>query len=210
MPDRPPKVGHKTPPLILASGSPRRRALLESLGLPFAAFTPNADETLPRGSDPALAVQTIAGRKVDAYLAAPQADRGAFVLGVDTEVYIEGALQGKPANAIDAQAMLRRLAGLSHIVYSGLVLRAPDETRHRHTEATRVDFVPLTDEQITSYAQTGEPLDKAGGYGVQGQGAALIRHVEGDYTNVVGLPLRPMLRLLTRANYPLPPHLRVS
>ncbi|MBI2078882.1 MAG: septum formation protein Maf [Euryarchaeota archaeon] len=198
------------PRLVLASASPRRRALLEALGIPFASVAANADEALPRGRDPAAAVQVIAERKVDAYLATPKADRQAFVLGVDTEVYIGGALQGKPANAKDAEAMLRRLAGLSHIVYSGLVLRAPNDERHRHTEATRVDFVPLSDAEIRSYAQTGEPLDKAGGYGVQGQGAAFIRHVEGDYTNVVGLPVRPMLRLLTQAGFPLPPHLRVS
>lgn len=196
--------------LVLASASPRRRALLERLGLAFTAVATEADETLPRGVAPHLAVQQVAERKLDAYLARKDADPKAFVLAVDTEVYIDGAIQGKPANNADAEAMLRRLAGKSHVVYSGIVVRSPTNQRLRHTEVSRVDFVPLTDEQIQSYVRTGEPLDKAGGYGLQGQGAAFIKDVVGDYTNVVGLPLRATLRLLTKAGYPLPPHLRVS
>lgn len=165
---------------------------------------------MPKGVTPALAVQKIAERKVDAYLARKDADRAAYVLAVDTEVYIDGTIQGKPRDDQDAAAMIRRLSGRSHVVYSGLVLRRPDDARLRHTEASRVDFAPLSDEQIRSYVATAEPLDKAGGYGVQGQGAAFITNVEGDYTNVVGLPIRAMLRLLTQAGYPLPAHLRVS
>jgi septum formation protein len=200
----------KTAGLILASASPRRRALLERLGLPFHAVATDADETMPKAVAPPLAVQQIAERKVDAYLARAGSEKAAFVLAVDTEVYIDGAFQGKPSSHADAQLMLRRLAGRSHVVYSGVVVRSPDDRRLRHTEASRVDLTPLTDEQIRSYVQTGEPLDKAGGYGVQGQGAAFIQNVEGDYTNVVGLPLRATLRLLTQAGYPLPAHLRVS
>ncbi|HLE47001.1 MAG TPA: Maf family protein, partial [Candidatus Thermoplasmatota archaeon] len=138
------------------------------------------------------------------------AKRTAYVIGVDTEVYIDGALQGKPANADDAAKMLRRLSGRSHIVYTGLVVRNPSDQRLHHTESTRVHFASLSDEQVRSYAATGEPLDKAGGYGIQGQGAVLVEHIEGDHSNVVGLPLRPALRLLTRAGFPLPPHLRVT
>jgi septum formation protein len=196
--------------LILASGSPRRKLLLERLGLPFDAVATGADEAPPKGKPPRVAVQEIAERKLDAYLTRPDARRDTFVLVVDTEVYIDGALQGKPADAKAATEMLRRLSGKSHIVYSGIVVREPHDRRHRHVEASTVTFAALSDDQIRSYVGTKEPLDKAGGYGVQGQGAAFIERVEGDYTNVIGLPIRPTLRLLTRAGFPLPPHLRVS
>lgn len=195
------------PRLVLASASPRRRALLSQLGLRFEAAATNADETAPHDKSPEKAVLAIAERKLDAYL--QTSTPGSFVLAVDTEVVIGARLFGKPSDAPAAKRMLSELAGRMHRVLSGLVLETPSGTRFSVYEESRVTLAKLTSSQIDSYVATGEPFDKAGGYAVQGQGAAFIEKVEGDYTNVVGLPLRATLRLLSEAGFPLPPHLRI-
>jgi septum formation protein len=196
-------------PLILASASPRRRALMSQLGIEFEAVGTNADETVPASQRPEEAVVTIAQRKLDAYLAQAAGAADRFVLAVDTEVVIGAHLYGKPGDAPAARRMLSDLAGRTHRVLSGLVLAAPGGKRSRATQESRVTLAKLSAAQIDSYVATGEPFDKAGGYAVQGQGAAFIENVDGDYSNVVGLPLRTTLRLLADAGYPLPPHLRI-
>jgi len=193
--------------LVLASASPRRRALLSQLGLTFDVGATNVDETAPPGKRPENAVLAIAERKLDAYLRTSPS--GSFVLAVDTDVVIEARLFGKPSDAPAAKRMLAELAGRTHRVLSGLVLATPTGERFSVYEESRVTLSKLTATQIDSYVATGEPFDKAGGYAVQGQGAAFIEKVEGDYTNVVGLPLRSTLRLLSKGSFPLPPHLRI-
>jgi septum formation protein len=171
------------PPILLASVSPQRRAILEQLGIPFDVVAPEFEED---GSDP---VELAAGkaRSVDG------GDRP--VLGVDTEVVVEGEALGKPADAGAAEAMLERLAGRTHEVVSGLCLRTPAwEELHRDT--TLVTFRALTARDLAHYVASGEWEGRAGGYAIQGQGASLVERVEGDYLNVVGLPAALLVGLL--------------
>lgn len=193
--------------LVLASASPRRRALLSQLGLSFDVSATNVDETVPAGNSPEAAVLAIAARKLNAHLRTAKA--GSFVLAVDTDVVIDAHLFGKPSDGPAAKRMLTELAGRTHRVLTGLVLETPSGTRFSVYEESRVTLSKLSASQVDSYVATGEPFDKAGGYAVQGQGAAFIEKVEGDYTNVVGLPLRATLRLLAQGGFPLPPHLRI-
>ncbi|MEM1041947.1 MAG: Maf family protein [Bacteroidota bacterium] len=180
-------------PLVLASQSPRRRQLLERLGLPFVVHPSDADETIPPGTAPADAVGLLAERKARAV--APH-HAGALVLGADTLVVVDGDVLEKPADEAEAMAMLGRLSGRSHTVYTGLALvRAERAVAVR--EATEVTFADLSPEEIAAYVQTGSPLDKAGGYGIQDDlGALFVAGVRGDYYNVVGLPLHRLYRTL--------------
>ena len=195
------------PRLVLASASPRRRALLAQLGLAFDVAPTNADETVHTGLKPEEAVLAIAEQKLHAHLAAH--GTGPFVLAVDTEVVMGARLFGKPSDPPAAKRMLVELAGRTHRVLTALVLATPSGGHFTALEESRVTLSKLTAAQIDSYVATGEPFDKAGGYAVQGQGAAFIERVEGDYTNVVGLPLRATLRLLGEGGFPLPAHLRI-
>ena len=171
------------PPIILASVSPQRRAILEQLGLPFEVVAPRYEE---RGHDP---VENAAGkaRSVDG------GDRP--VLGVDTEVVLEGEALGKPGTAGEAEAMLERLAGRTHEVVSGLCLRT-SAWEELHSETTRVTFRPLTARDLARYLASGEWENRAGGYAIQGVGGSLVERIEGDYLNVVGLPAALLVRLL--------------
>jgi len=173
------------PPLILASKSPQRRAILEQLGLPFEVVAPSYEE---RGHDP---VDLAAGkaRSVDG------GDRP--VLGVDTEVVIDGEALGKPADAGEAEAMLEQLAGGTHEVVSGLCLRT-SAWEELHSETTRVTFRPLTARDLAHYVARGEWENRAGGYAIQGLGASLVERIEGNYLNVVGLPAALLIRLLAQ------------
>ena len=168
---------------MLASVSPQRRAILEQLGLPFVVVSPDYEE---HGSDP---VEHAAGkaRSVDG------GDRP--VLGVDTEVIVDGEALGKPANASEAEAMLERLSGRTHEVVSGLCLRTP-AWEELHSEKTRVTFRPLTARDLAHYVGSDEWRNRAGGYAIQGLGGSLVERVEGDYLNVVGLPAALLVRLL--------------
>jgi septum formation protein len=171
------------PPLILASTSPQRRAILAQLGIPFGLATPAYEEL---GDDP---VEHAAGkaRSVEA------GDRP--VLGVDTAVVCAGRVYGKPANASDAEAMLEELAGRTHEVVSGLCLRT-HSWEETHREVTLVTFRSLTPRDLASYVASGEWEGRAGAYAIQGLGASLVERIEGDYLNVVGLPGALLVRLL--------------
>jgi len=182
------------PPLLLASTSPQRRAILEQLHLPFEVVAPRYEEGKAAGADPVQLVLAHARGKTRS-VAAAAGDRP--VLGVDTAVVLHGAVYGKPAGATEAETMLERLAGETHEVVSGLCLltRGWEELHH---EATRVTFRPLTPRDLGIYLSAGEWEGRAGAYAVQGLGAALVERIEGDYLNVVGLPGALLVRLLAR------------
>lgn len=177
--------------LILASGSPRRRDILTALGLAFEVRPPDVDETLRPGEGAAAAARRLAERKATAV----EADPDALVLAADTIVVLDGELLGKPTGPNDAIAMLGRLAGRSHEVITGLALRLGAETRSV-VARTNVIFRSLDHSEIAAYVATGEPLDKAGAYGIQGFGSALVERIEGDFFNVMGLPVPALLALL--------------
>jgi septum formation protein len=185
--------------LILASASPRRRELLSQLGLNFTVSAADIDETPHPGEAPEAYVLRLAREKAGAV--APR-HPGAWVLAADTTVVLGPELLGKPRDAEEAKAMLGRLSGRTHEVHTGVALAG------RHTEGlvvrTRVTFRALTPGEIAWYAGTGEPLDKAGAYAVQGKGGFLVAAVDGSPTNVIGLPLGETLALLERAGVPLP------
>lgn len=181
--------------LILASQSPRRRKLLEQLGLPFRVQVSPVDEIFPDGEAPAQAVQRLALDKA-APIAAQHPD--ALTLAADTVVVLDHDVLEKPADADEARRMLRRLSGVTHTVYTGLTLVHPASGRRRAaSEATAVTFGQLSDAEIAAYVATGSPMDKAGAYGIQDDfGAVFVARIEGDYYNVVGLPLHRLYRLL--------------
>ena len=179
------------PPLVLASRSPQRRAILEQLGIPFEVVVPQYDEE-PSGVDPVEEVERRARGKAQSV--GPAAG-DLPVLGVDTEVVLEGRVYGKPADATEAEAMLEDLSGRTHEVVSGLCLRTPAWEDVRH-EVTRVSFRALTPRELGLYVASGEWRDRAGGYAIQGLGAALVERIEGDYLNVVGLPAALLVGLL--------------
>ncbi len=173
------------PPLLLASQSPQRKAILEQLRIPFDVVVPDYEE---RGDDPvehaagkARSVADIAGERP--------------VLGVDTVVICDGRVLGKPADISEAEAMLESLGGTTHEVVSGLCLRTA-AWEELHQETTAVTFRPLTPRDIATYLATGEWENRAGGYAIQGVGARLVERIEGDYLNVVGLPAALLVRIL--------------
>jgi septum formation protein len=172
------------PPLILASTSPQRHAILTQLGVPFESVAPNYVE---EGDDP---VEHAAGK-------ARSVEGGDQpVLGVDTVVVCGDAVLGKPTNATDAERMLEFLAGRTHQVVSGLCLRTP-AWEELGREVTRVSFRPLTPRDVAWYVALGEWGGRAGAYAIQGAGASLVERIEGDYLNVVGLPAALLVRLLS-------------
>ena len=179
------------PPLVLASRSPQRRAILEQLGVPFEVALPQFEEAVG-GTDPAETVRENARGKARS-VAGVAAERP--VLGVDTEVVVEGRVFGKPGDASEAEAMLEALAGRTHEVVSGLCLLTPGWEEVEH-EVTRVSFRELDARDLAAYIGTGEWEGRAGAYAVQGRGAALVERIEGDYLNVVGLPAALLVRLL--------------
>ncbi len=186
--------------LILASASPRRRELLERLGVPFEVRPSGIEEPLPPGV-PAPVLATSLARAKAADVAArlrAAGDTAALVLGADTLVVLDGRPLGKPVSRSDARAMLRALRGRSHEVVTAVVLRDVDPAGRELTEAvvSQVLMRAYTDDEIDAYVATGEPDDKAGAYAVQGAGGHLVSRVDGCYTNVVGLPLRTTARLL--------------
>lgn len=180
------------PPLLLASTSPQRRAILDQLGLPFDVVAPRYVEHDPPDADPVSLVREHARGK--ARSVAGDAD-GRPVLGVDTAVVCEGRVYAKPADAGDAERMLEALGGRTHEVVSGLCLLTPG-WEVVETETTRVAFRALTPRDLAGYVATGEWEGRAGGYAIQGRGAALVERIEGDYLNVVGLPAALLVYLL--------------
>jgi len=180
--------------LILASGSPRRRQLLEMLGLPFRAVAPDVDESLLPWEQPEAYVTRLARDKARVVAAR---EHGTPVLGADTTVVLRGRLFGKPADPAEAADMLRRLQGRKHQVMTAVAVALDGRVEHA-LDVTDVTFRRLSDEQIADYVATGEPLDKAGAYAIQGKGAALVEGIRGDFFGVMGLPLRLALDLLAR------------
>ena len=179
------------PPLVLASRSAQRRVILEQLGIPFDVVLPEYEEELG-GHDPAQTVRENARGKARSLAGAAA---GRAVLGVDTEVVLEGRVFGKARTAAEAEAMLEALAGQTHEVISGLCLLTPawEEVGY---EVTRVSFRKLDARDLAAYVGIGEWEGRAGAYAVQGRGAALVERIEGDYLNVVGLPATLLVRLL--------------
>ena len=179
------------PPLLLASRSPQRRAILEQLAIPFEAVVPQYDEELA-GADPVAEVERHAQGKARS-VAGIAGDRP--VLGVDTEVVLDGRVYGKPGDEAEAEAMLEELSGQTHEVVSGLCLLTPAWEELGHA-VTRVSFRALTPRELGLYVVSEEWRERAGGYAIQGLGAALVERIDGDYLNVVGLPTALLVHLL--------------
>ena len=180
------------PPLLLASTSPQRRAILEQLGLPFEVVAPRYEEDDPPGLDPVKLVRAHAAGKARS-VADEAGERP--VLGVDTAVVLDGRVFGKPQSADEAAEMLVALGGETHAVVSGLCLLTPGWEAVEH-DLTRVVFRAVTPRDLASYVASGEWEGRAGGYAIQGLGASLVARIEGDYLNVVGLPAALLVRLL--------------
>lgn len=190
-------TAERAPRLILASASPRRREILERLGVAFEAVVPDVEE-LSEG-DPETVVVENARRKAHAGREMAGAGEGEVVLGVDTDVVLDGRLLGKAADEADARQRLQALSGQTHLVLSGMVVL--DRSGERSAVArTEVTFAELEPETIDLYLASGEWRDRAGAYAIQGLGSILIRTIRGDFSNVVGLPVPVLLELI--------PHLR--
>ena len=182
--------------IILASNSPRRRELLGQMGLKdFEVAAPNVDESVEGGLSPAGMVEELSLRKARA--AADRAGEDGLVIAADTVVALDGAVLGKPRSEADAFAMLSALSGREHHVYTGVTVLQGGRADTQHEE-TAVAFRELAPGEIWGYIATGEPMDKAGAYGIQGVGALLVRGIRGDYCNVVGLPVFRLGRMLAQ------------
>ena len=180
--------------LVLASGSPRRRRLLAEAGIEHTVSSTAVDESLPDGLIPEDAVLLLAERKARA---ATSRMPGHPVLGADTVVVQDGHLLGKPGTPEAARRMLTLLSGRTHRVLTGIFLLDPESGQGRGLVVTSlVTFRELSRREIEAYVRTGEPLDKAGAYGIQGGGAAFVTHLEGSHDNVVGLPIEEVRKLL--------------
>jgi septum formation protein len=181
--------------LHLASGSPRRRELLTQIGVPFAVVTAAIDETPLANETAAAYVERLARDKALAGLASLGSTPGAVVLGADTAVVLDGRILGKPRDRDDGLAMLATLSGREHEVLTGVALASAGNCQVRVVRS-RVAFRALSSAQIVAYWETGEPRDKAGGYGIQGLAAVFVSQIQGSYSAVVGLPLCETAQLL--------------
>jgi septum formation protein len=188
------KVSKKEMRIILASKSPRRKEILENLGLKFEIIVADADESSDI-TDPHLLVSTLAERKGRAVADRLDSLDDTLIIASDTLVYAEGEFLGKPRDKDDARRMIKMLSGKSHIVVSGIYLCFCGKEANG-ASATRVIFDEMTDAEIEHYISSPEPYDKAGGYAVQGLAAVYINGLEGDYFNVVGLPVNLMCKML--------------
>jgi septum formation protein len=183
-------------PLVLASGSPRRRDILRAVDWPFEVCSVAVDESLDDGEAAADYVRRLARAKAEAGAASRLFG---LVLGADTVVVVEGEILGKPRDDEDARRMLRTLSGRWHEVLTGVALvRAESGRTLVGVETTRVRFAEMSEEEISWHVATGEPLDKAGAYALQGHAALFIEGIEGDYWNVIGLPVRLLYELVRR------------
>ncbi len=178
--------------IILASGSPRRRELIHMITDDFIVEVSDAKEILPDEIGAEQAAEYLAAVKAEAVYAHHVDD---LVIGCDTVVIHDGTILGKPANRDDAKRMLQLLSGCTHKVKTGVSLIF-DGKIHSFFQTTEVTFYSLTDEEIESYLDTGEPFDKAGAYGIQGKGSLLVKEIKGDYFNVVGLPVAELYRCM--------------
>ncbi len=187
-------------PLLLGSASPRRRDILETLGLPLHVATKAVDESTRPGEDAEAYLERVVRAKLAATATLASRAFGAALVA-DTSVLVDGEILGKPADDDDARRMLRRLSGRSHAVWTRFALSAPEALAvavHEETVRTTVTFRALSDEEIAGYVATGEQRDKAGAYAVQGIGAFAVARIEGSYANVVGLPACEVVSALLR------------
>ncbi|MCL2446309.1 MAG: Maf family protein [Oscillospiraceae bacterium] len=178
--------------IILASASPRRHELLAAAGIAFTVHAPDIDETLDPAWTPEHAARELACQKAEA-VAALYPD--ACVIAADTIVVIDGEILGKPVDEADAVRMLHLLSGREHTVFTGVCMQR-GEHKTVFAQQTQVQFYALSDDEITRYVATGEPMDKAGAYGIQGRGAVLVQGIVGDFYNVMGLPIAQVVREL--------------
>lgn len=192
--------------LILASSSPRRAQILREAGIVFEAAAAPVDETPQAGEPPQELVQRLAHWKAEAVvkcmMQTPQMNGPAVILAADTEVVLDGRVLGKPASEAEALAMLRDLAGRVHDVITGVeLIRLPDRAVRRAVELTRVTFDAMSDDEMRAYVASGEPMDKAGGYAIQGRAGRFIPRIEGCYFNVMGLPLARVHTMLRELGF---------
>lgn len=186
--------------MILASQSPRRIELMHEAGYAFRVIPADIDETPRKGEDPIAFVRRLANEKAR-YVCKAHAAPGELVLAADTIVCIDGHALGKPADADEALAMLGQLSGRTHQVATGVCIATGNELLPTcsFTDISDVTFFPLTEDEMTSYIRSGEPLDKAGAYGIQGRGGRLlVERINGDFYNVVGLPIAKVHREIRR------------
>jgi septum formation protein len=200
-----PRFDPPRPRLVLASRSPRRKELLERLGLTVEVAPAEVDETAPPGEAPESYVRRLAEAKARAVALGIRDGAPTFVLGADTAVVVDGRILGKPTDAKDAGRMLRLLSGRAHEVLTGYaILPLPPAPSGGEPEyaadvvRTEVEFKALDEAEIETYVATGEPLDKAGAYAIQGVGAFMVRRINGSHSNVVGLPLCETIETLRR------------
>lgn len=172
--------------MILASQSPRRKELLSIIAERFSIIPANGEEYIPDGTPPKDAVMLLSRQKATEIYSLY---KGETIVAADTVVVIDGIILGKPRSREEAFSMLRRLSGREHLVYTGVCVIYPDGAVSSFAEETRVEFYPLSDKDITDYIATGDPMDKAGAYGIQGRGSVLVKGIVGDYYNVMGLPV---------------------
>ena len=187
----PPRFDQGKHRIILASGSPRRRELCTAMGLTFTVRTSDVDETVPEGTWPCEAVEMLSRRKAEAVLG-----EDAVVIAADTVVALGDMILGKPQDEAHARRMLLMLSGRTHEVFTGVTVAYRGRILTA-SDVTEVIFRTLTDGEITDYLATGEPMDKAGAYGIQGLGGALVEAIDGEFDNVVGLPCKLLHRMLT-------------
>lgn len=178
--------------IVLASGSPRRKDLLETLGLEFTICPAKGEESPPQGAGPDETVKALSLAKAREVA---QIYPDALIIAADTIVWADSRILGKPRSEAQAEEMLALLSGSSHEVYTGVTLICGEKTVCR-SECTKVFFRDLSDGEIRAYVKTGEPMDKAGAYGIQGRAAMMVRRIEGDYFNVMGLPLCALGQML--------------
>lgn len=183
--------------LILASSSPRRKELLELANLPFKILVSDIEETIPGNELPETIVQLLARQKA---MSVAEKARDAYVIGADTIVVYNDIILGKPKTTEDAYATLKMLSDKTHEVLTGVSIISP-EREVTFFERTKVTFWPLEEEEIKQYIASGEPMDKAGSYGIQGRGSLLVKKVEGDYFSVVGLPIARTVRELKKLGF---------
>ena len=186
------------PKFVLASASPRRAEILRTVGWPFEALAANIDESRLAGEDPPGYVKRVARLKAEAVaLLSP----GATVVGADTVVVVDGEILGKPRDEEEARRMLRQLQGRWHEVLTGVAVFNGKTGQPKVVyEVTKVRFAPMSEDEIDWYVSTGEPMDKAGAYAIQGLGARFVQGIKGEYSNVVGLPVRLLYELLRETN----------
>lgn len=180
--------------IILASTSPRRRELLTLAGVKFEVLALNVDESVPEGTSPEYAVEMTARKKA---MAIAERHGRSIVIGADTVVVCDGKILGKPKSKKEAVEMLKMLSGREHLVMTGVCIAHGGETEIYHV-VTKVKFYELSNKDINDYVNTGEPMDKAGAYGIQGRGCVLVESIEGDYFNIVGLPISSLCRKLKK------------